>query len=123
MPPNDTMLRGYDPASTDTSGTRTFYGNFIYCSTWNSSATSCDPTEHGNVYNIDRLRRVFGKLLNEAEKNALRLANVKPTAKGVIICQAGHSSALRRIRTLPNLQARFDRRIPCWRAGRWHSLT
>lgn len=69
------------------------------------------------------LARTYGKLLTPNEKAFLRKINTQPTLEGRETCQQRHDRALNRIETLPHLQARFDRRIPCWRAARWKSLT
>jgi len=69
------------------------------------------------------LARTYGRLLTPSEKAFLREINAQPTREGKEACQERHNRALSRIETLPHLHARFDRRIPCWRAGRWKSLT
>jgi hypothetical protein len=73
------------------------------------------------VFDLDRLRQTMGKMLTEAEKQALREWNFKPTFKGILACAKLHS--LRWIRSIPELFIRLDRRVPRWRATRYKALT
>jgi hypothetical protein len=61
--------------------------------------------------------------LSKAEKELLRELNEESCLVGIQTCRNWHARSHQRISTLPQLHARFDRRIPCWRAGRWKSLT
>lgn len=70
-----------------------------------------------------RLTHVFAKFLSDAEKAYLRKINFQPTRDGINVCCTWHDRSTHWISSMPQLQARFDRRIPCWRAGRWKSLT
>lgn len=69
------------------------------------------------------LKRVYGRRLTNAEKAHMREWNFKPTAEGVAVAENWHElrTRLRRPASFSNYY--FDRRIPCWRSGRWKSLT
>jgi hypothetical protein len=77
-----------------------------------------DPNVLGPI-----LARRYQKGLSQDLKDILRAWNTKHTARGVADStrQAeffGRTRAARRCAA-----ARFDRRQPCWRTGRWKSLT
>lgn len=71
----------------------------------------------------ERLLRMIRQQLSEAEEAFLRKLNIGPTSKGIQACRTFHERMVSTLRELPQLLARFDRRIPCWRSGRWKSLT
>lgn len=62
-------------------------------------------------------------MMTEAELAIYREWNFKPTWNGIESCRHWHRQVVSFLKTLPNLHVRFDRRVPCWRAGRWKSLT
>lgn len=108
-----TCYTNYRPASTTSLGDN--YPLFTNCST--------NYFRQARKMDAYTLTRTYGKLLSESEKAFLRKINAQPTQEGRDACLERHNRALHLIETLPHLHARYDRRIPCWRAGRWKSLT
>lgn len=80
------------------------------------------PTRPNTIEQIIQVVRM-GQRLKDEEARALYLYNFVPTLKGLKTCERRHTSRSRLINQTPGVPARFDRRIPCWRVGRWKSLT
>jgi len=103
----------------------------IYVSSNNSCYVISDNTNTRNsnlsLFGTEKIRsgitHVFAKFLSEAEKAYLRKINFQPTRDGIHVCRRWHDRSMHWISSMPQLQTRFDRRIPCWRANRWKSLT
>lgn len=72
---------------------------------------------------MPRINRVFGRFLTAAEKAWVRRVNFEPTRTGIRICKLWHACLVETLGFSPGLPVSFDRRIPCWRMGRWKSLT
>lgn len=129
QPSDTTPFVGYDPGTDSTSAYSLAYASTTgpYYITSNANTFS----NWGNnlfEYAVEpklnsRLTHVYAKFLSDAEKAYLRKINFKPTREGINVCNDWHDRSTHWISSLPQLQARFDRRIPCWRAGRWKSLT
>ena len=89
-----------------------------FCTHWDSTSyTSEKPVT------IASLGGRFQAWMNDMEMELLRRWNIEPTVQGIRDCFWRHCRALLTLRSLPYLRSRFDRRIPCWRSGRWKSLT
>lgn len=84
-----------------------------------------DPKTESEIRSsdIEYILKRHGRTLSPAEKSFIRKFNARPTTRGIRTCEKRHGRALKFAAMAPELQARFDRRIPCWRAGRWKSLT
>lgn len=95
------------------------YNSCNSCNSWGDSSffSSIEPKFNS------RLTHVFAKFLSDAEKAYLRKINFQPTRDGINVCCTWHDRSTHWISSMPQLQARFDRRILCWRAGRFKSLT
>lgn len=124
--PYDPLVIAPDPKNT----TGVYYAACTACNGQGFIVVSntCDSTSNYDFRDFmpktnARLTGMFAKYLSDAEKALLRELNWEPTKEGVKICQTWHDRSRRWIASLPQLHARFDRRIPCWRAGRWKSLT
>ncbi len=101
-----------------------YYGTTTgWTNTWTANNTDWIAYGYYPIYHWERLVRRHWREMSEAERVAYRHQNAEPTLKGIRLCSLIHERLLLLLKTLPNLQARFDRRIPCWRAGRWKSLT
>jgi hypothetical protein len=112
-PPTDT----YYPWVTGTAFT-----NGYYCNTTSNYSSNYSPRLEP-IYYYDRLVRSFQKFLSETDKALLREMNFKPTREGIDNTERFHSMIVFATWATPWFSVRFDRRIPCWRAGRWKSLT
>lgn len=66
--------------------------------------------------------RVMRKL-SEAEIRAITEINLVSTLEGIEACRMFHGEHARASRPKPKICASFVRRLSCWRAGRWKSLT
>ncbi len=97
-----------------------FEGSGYYC---NSTSNYSPPPKVHPIYHWERLNRSFQKFLDEADKALLREMNFKPTREGIHNTARFHTLAIFVLWFTPWFLVRFDRRIPCWRAGRWKSLT
>lgn len=133
------LVIGYDPGSDERSSMllaamSRSTESIVLCNSYPTGTTSGFTNNFSDFttnYDFRRARRfcaftlvrTYGRLLTPSEKAYLREINAQPTKEGREACQQKHNQALDRIETLPHLNARFDRRIPCWRAGRWKSLT
>jgi hypothetical protein len=84
----------------------------------NYSFSSCLDA---NVSNIDLLSGKFQRYLTEAEIEMLRLANIKPTANGIMAAKLSHNGHIPPLSRTSS--PRKNLRIPCWKPGRWKSLT
>lgn len=111
---------------TPTNGTVTYCANVtanISFSNTSNGMTYRDPAPRLSMRGMARLSQSMGRLMEEAYKDILRLLNIEPTRQGIEHCLEWHRRLISHVKSLPGLQARFDRRVPCWRAGRWRSLT
>ncbi len=127
--PSDPVVTGLDPGTSST-------GVHYYVVSNSTAWVIVDPSNTFNTWGNEpffrfekpnmirpHITRVFAKFLSDAEKAYLRKINFNPTREGVQVCHNWHDRSPRWIRSMPQLQVRFDRRLPCWRAGRWKSLT
>lgn len=100
-------------------------------STWNSPFRwnqpirfDPEPIDTGfRNYDADALVKRHGRSLSPSEKAFIRQFNSRPTCKGIHACEKQHSEALERTEKLPGMEARYDRRVPRWKATRWKALT
>lgn len=113
--------RGYIVVTNSWMGNSTTWGTQNF-----NSPRYFDPPKIESQFrdaDIDLILKRHGRALSNAEKSVIRRFNRPPTIKGIRTCEKQHGRALKSAEDVPGLQARFDRRIPCWRAGRWKSLT
>lgn len=97
-------------------------GYIIISNSWPSNTTA-DPADYFPRFS-SRLSKMFARHLSEAEKDHLRRLNWKPTVEGIKRCRKKHNQIPTTLRSYSNRDHfHFDRRIPCWRATRWKSLT
>jgi hypothetical protein len=96
-----------------------------YSFDWNRPLHYFEPEADTGFRNFDAdaLLKRHGRSLSPAEKAFIRRFNFQPTVKGIRTCEKLHSEALTRTEKLPGLEARYDRRVPRWRAARWKACT
>jgi hypothetical protein len=127
MSETDTLgpTANFDVGSTSTTAyyrLRATGPNFYFIEPFN-----CTSWDFSRRFDQDTIRpdvaRTYGKLLTDAEKAYLRKINCQPTRDGIRVCGRWHARSTRCITLTPHFRIRFDRRVPCWRSGRWKSLT
>lgn len=89
---------------------------------FNNTSSCYNPSFYSQSC-LEKLARAFAKLLSDAEKAALRVLNIKPTADGIRACLRFHSVLVKLLNKVTDNKPAIILRIPCWSSLRWKSLT
>lgn len=118
------MVAGLPTPQRDDSRTAVYYATTTPTTFYiTSNFDSTVPRDYKPTYDELRMMQSLGQYLENSYKELMRMLNYAPSVDGVKTKKARFDELILQMRSLWVRAVRFDLRQPCWRAGRWKSLT
>jgi len=98
---------------------------FTVCFSSNSSGLTYRDRNYRkpDFYELRMLQRSLGRFFEQEYAELLKTLNYLPSVNGVKTKKLQFDQLITQVRSLWTRHVRFDFRQPCWRSGRWKSLT